>query len=153
MSVEENIELVRRFGEALTNRDWAAFNDLVAEGCEWTDVPSGRTLHGREELIAACKTFTTAFPDFSVASVTLIGQGAGRERVERSRNAHWSTPARRRRSRRADGSLVRTHRRRDRRGPQQPDRPLPRLLRRADADAATGPRLNQTRSRRRRNIG
>jgi steroid delta-isomerase-like uncharacterized protein len=75
MSVEENIEVVRRFGEALTNRDWAAFNDLVAEDCEWTDVPSGRTLHGREELIAACKTFTTAFPDFSVASVTLIGQG------------------------------------------------------------------------------
>jgi steroid delta-isomerase-like uncharacterized protein len=75
MSVEENIEVVRRFGKALTNRDWAAFDDLVAEDCEWMDVPSGRTLHGREELIAACKTFTTAFPDFSVASVTLIGQG------------------------------------------------------------------------------
>jgi steroid delta-isomerase-like uncharacterized protein len=75
MPVEENIEIVRRFGEALTNRDWGAFNDLVAEDCEWTDVPSGRTLHGREELIAACKTFTTAFPDFSVASVMLIGQG------------------------------------------------------------------------------
>jgi steroid delta-isomerase-like uncharacterized protein len=75
MSVEENIEVVRRFGEALTNRDWGGFNDLVAEDCEWTDVPSGLTLHGREELIAACKTFTTAFPDFSVESVTLIAQG------------------------------------------------------------------------------
>lgn len=75
MSVEENIEVVRRLGEALTNRDWAAFDDLVAEDCEWTDVPSGRTMHGRDELIAGCKSFTTAFPDFSVESVTLIGQG------------------------------------------------------------------------------
>jgi steroid delta-isomerase-like uncharacterized protein len=75
MSVEENIEVVRRFGEALTNRDWAAFDDLVAEDCEWTDVPSGRTMHGRDELIAGCKSFTTAFADFSVESVTLIGQG------------------------------------------------------------------------------
>ena len=75
MSVEENIGVVRRFGEALTNRDWAAFDDLVAGDCEWTDVPSGRTMHGRAELIAGCKSFTTAFPDFSVESVTLLGQG------------------------------------------------------------------------------
>jgi ketosteroid isomerase-like protein len=59
MSVEENIEVVRRLGEALTNRDWAAFDDLVAEDCEWTDVPSGRTMHGRDELIVGCKSFTT----------------------------------------------------------------------------------------------
>jgi ketosteroid isomerase-like protein len=72
MSVEENIEVVRRFGEALTNRDWGAFNDLVAEDCEWTDVPSGE-----RDAHRARRT--------------------GRERVERSRNAHWSTPARRRR--------------------------------------------------------
>jgi ketosteroid isomerase-like protein len=58
MSVEQNIEVVRRLGEALTNRDWAAFDDLVAEDCEWTDVPSGRTMHGRDELIAGCKSFT-----------------------------------------------------------------------------------------------
>jgi hypothetical protein len=32
MSVEENIEVVRRFGEALTNRDWAAFDDLRCRG-------------------------------------------------------------------------------------------------------------------------
>src|SRR5262245_16310695 len=75
MSVEENIEVVRRFGEALTERDWAAFDALVAEDCEWIDVPSGRTMQGRDELIAGCKSFTTAFPDFSVESVTLIGQG------------------------------------------------------------------------------
>jgi steroid delta-isomerase-like uncharacterized protein len=75
VSVRENIEVVRRFGEALTNRDWAAFDDLVADDCEWTDVPSGQTLRGRDELIAGCKAFTTAFPDFSVESVTIIGQG------------------------------------------------------------------------------
>ena len=75
MSAAENIEVVRRFGEALTKRDWAAFDDLVAEDCEWTDVPSGLAMHGRDELIAGCKRFTTAFPDFSVESVTLIGQG------------------------------------------------------------------------------
>jgi steroid delta-isomerase-like uncharacterized protein len=75
LSVEENIEVVRRFGDALSDRDWAAFDELVAEDCEWTDVPSGQTIHGRDELIAMCKTFTDAFPDFAVESVTLIGQG------------------------------------------------------------------------------
>lgn len=75
MTVRDNIEVVRRFGEALTNRDWAAFDDLVADDCEWTDVPSGQTLRGRDELIAGCKAFTTAFPDFSVESLTIIGQG------------------------------------------------------------------------------
>jgi steroid delta-isomerase-like uncharacterized protein len=76
LSVEENIEVVRRFSEALTARDWAAFEELVAEDCEWRDVPSGGTIHGRADLVALCKTFTTAFPDFAVESVTLIGQGA-----------------------------------------------------------------------------
>jgi ketosteroid isomerase-like protein len=75
MSVEENIEVVRRFGRALTDRDWAALDELVAADCVWTDAPSGQTLHGRDALVAACKTFTDAFPDFAVESVTLIGQG------------------------------------------------------------------------------
>lgn len=75
MTVRDNIEVVRRFSEALTNRDWAAFGDLVADDCEWTDVPSGQTLRGREQLIAGCKAFTTAFPDFSVESLTIIGEG------------------------------------------------------------------------------
>lgn len=75
MSVEGNIDVVRKFGEALTNRDWTAFHDLVADDCEWTDVPSGRTILGARGLAEACRTFTTAFPDFSVESVTLIGEG------------------------------------------------------------------------------
>jgi steroid delta-isomerase-like uncharacterized protein len=75
MSVEDNIEVVRRLGEALTNRDWTAFGDLVGEDCEWTDVPSGRTIRGVKDLIDTCRTFTTAFPDFSIESVTLIGHG------------------------------------------------------------------------------
>jgi steroid delta-isomerase-like uncharacterized protein len=75
VTVRDNIEVVRRFSEALTNRDWAAFGDLVADDCEWTDVPSGQTLRGREQLIAGCKAFTTAFPDFSVESLTIIGEG------------------------------------------------------------------------------
>src|SRR5262245_49487471 len=75
MSVEENIEVVRRFGEALTERDWAAFDALVAQDCEWIDVPSGRTMQGRDELIAGCKSLTTALPDFSPESGTLIGRG------------------------------------------------------------------------------
>jgi steroid delta-isomerase-like uncharacterized protein len=75
MSVEQNIEVVRRFGLALTQRDWEAFDDLVADDCEWTDVPSGETMRGRDELVAGCQRFTAAFPDFSVESVTLLGQG------------------------------------------------------------------------------
>ena len=34
-----------------------------------------RHIHGRAELVALCKVFTAAFPDFAVESVTLIGQG------------------------------------------------------------------------------
>lgn len=73
--MEENIEVVRRFSEALTTRDWAAFGELVDVDCEWTDVPSGGTIRGRDDLIDLCKAFTAAFPDFAVESVTLIGQG------------------------------------------------------------------------------
>ena len=50
MSVEANIEVVRRLNEALTNRDWAAFPDLVAVDCEWTEVPSGETIHDAVSL-------------------------------------------------------------------------------------------------------
>ncbi len=75
MSVKDNVEVVRKLGEALTNHDWTAFDDLVTEDCEWTDVPSGQTIRGVDELVDVCRAFTTAFPDFSVESVTLIGQG------------------------------------------------------------------------------
>jgi steroid delta-isomerase-like uncharacterized protein len=75
MSVKDNVEVVRKLGEALTNRDWTAFDDLVTEDCEWTDVPSGQTIRGVDELVDVCRAFTTAFPDFSIESVTLIGQG------------------------------------------------------------------------------
>ena len=75
VSVETNIEVVRRLGEALSSRDWAVFEELVAEDVEWTDIPSGRTIRGVKDLVDACRTFTTAFPDFSVESMTLIGQG------------------------------------------------------------------------------
>ena len=33
-----------------------------------------RTIIGVGDLVDACRTFTTAFPDFSVESMTLIGQ-------------------------------------------------------------------------------
>jgi steroid delta-isomerase-like uncharacterized protein len=73
--VSANTDVVHRFGEALTNRDWDAFREVVAEDCEWTDVPSGEVIHGVEALIGLCRNFTAAFPDFRVESVTLIGQG------------------------------------------------------------------------------
>jgi steroid delta-isomerase-like uncharacterized protein len=75
MSVDDNIEVVRKLGETLTQRDWAAFETLFAEDCEWKDVPSGRTIRGVEELVEACRAFTIGFPDFSVESERLIGQG------------------------------------------------------------------------------
>jgi steroid delta-isomerase-like uncharacterized protein len=75
VSVGGNIEVVRRLNEALTDRDWAAFAVLVGEDCEWTDVPSGRTIRGVKALVEACRAFTTAFPDLSLESVSLIGQG------------------------------------------------------------------------------
>lgn len=88
MAVEDNIEVVRKLGEALTNRDWPAFDALVAEDCEWQDVPTGRTIRGVEALVDACRTFTTAFPDFSVESETLIGQGDLVANEWRARGTH-----------------------------------------------------------------
>jgi steroid delta-isomerase-like uncharacterized protein len=88
VTAEDNIEVVRRFSEALTNRDWAALGDLVADDCEWTDVPSGQTLRGRDELIAGCRAFITAFPDFAVESVTVIGQGDVVANEWRGRGTH-----------------------------------------------------------------
>jgi limonene-1,2-epoxide hydrolase len=73
--MSDNAEVVRRFGEALTSRDWAAIRELVAEDCEWTDVPTGEVIHGVEALIDLCRTFTATFPDFRVESLTLVGQG------------------------------------------------------------------------------
>jgi steroid delta-isomerase-like uncharacterized protein len=71
----DNADVVRRLNASLTARDWEAFGDCLADDCEWTDVPSGGTLRGRDAVIAACKVFTAAFPDFEVESVTLIVQG------------------------------------------------------------------------------
>jgi limonene-1,2-epoxide hydrolase len=85
------IEVVRRFGEALTNRDWEAFRELVAEDCEWTDVPSGEVIHGVEALIGLCRTFTAAFPDFRVESLTLIGQGDVVANEWRGQGTHAAT--------------------------------------------------------------
>jgi steroid delta-isomerase-like uncharacterized protein len=75
MSAEANAEVVRRLNRAVTDRDWAAVRELVAEDCEWTDVPSGEVIHGVETLVGLFRTFTAAFPDFRVQSTTLIAQG------------------------------------------------------------------------------
>jgi steroid delta-isomerase-like uncharacterized protein len=75
VSADANAEAVRRLNRALTERDWAAVRELVAEDCEWTDVPSGEVINGVETLIGLLRTFTAAFPDFRVESATLIAQG------------------------------------------------------------------------------
>jgi steroid delta-isomerase-like uncharacterized protein len=75
VSARANTEVVRRLNEALTDRDWAAVRELVAEDCEWTEVPSGEVIHGVETLIGLLRTFTAAFPDFRVESTTLIADG------------------------------------------------------------------------------
>jgi steroid delta-isomerase-like uncharacterized protein len=89
--VSAGTEVVRRFGEALTNRDWDAFRDVVAEDCEWTDVPSGEVIHGVEALIDLCRNFTAGFPDFRVESVNLIGQGDLVANEWRGRGTHAKT--------------------------------------------------------------
>jgi steroid delta-isomerase-like uncharacterized protein len=75
VSTGANAEVVRRLNRALTERDWEAVRELVAEDCEWTDVPSGETIHGVEALIGLCRVFTAAFPDFRVESTRLIAEG------------------------------------------------------------------------------
>ncbi len=75
MSVEDNIEVVRRLMQTLSDRDWEGFAACIADDCEWTSVPVGTTRHGPAELIEGYRVFTTTFPDFTVEAITLIGQG------------------------------------------------------------------------------
>jgi steroid delta-isomerase-like uncharacterized protein len=88
---DANVEVVRRFGEAMTNRDWGALRGLVAEDCEWTDVPSGEVIHGVEALIELCRSFTAAFPNFRVESLNLVGQGGLVANEWRGRGTHAAT--------------------------------------------------------------
>ncbi len=88
MPVEDNIDVVRRLAAAVTRRDWEAFDELLAEDFQWTDVPSGSTINSRDEPIAAYKRFTAAFPDFRVECVTLIGQGCLVASEWRGRGTH-----------------------------------------------------------------
>ena len=45
MSVKDNLDVVRKLGEALTNRDWTVFDGLVVEDCD------GRTFRAAERSV------------------------------------------------------------------------------------------------------
>lgn len=75
MTIEDNIAVVCRLMETLSNREWEGFEALIAEDCEWTSVPMDLTRRGPKELVAGYRKFTEAFPDFFVEAITLIGQG------------------------------------------------------------------------------
>jgi SnoaL-like domain len=75
--------------EILNERDWDAHFELIAEDCEWEDVPAGLTIRGPGALVEETKSFVAAFPDIHVDLLRVIAQGdLVRDRVAGSGNAY-----------------------------------------------------------------
>ncbi len=75
MGVEANAAIVRRLVDLLNERDWDAHFELIAEDCEWEDVPGGLITRGPAELVEDTRSFVAAFPDIHVETLRVIAQG------------------------------------------------------------------------------
>jgi predicted ester cyclase len=88
-SVDENLEVIRRIGQAWNARDWTTFGQLHAEDVfvRFT-VPEGIT--GRVAHIEEAENFLTAFPDHKIQFpyLSLFGRGDRVCSVHRSGGTH-----------------------------------------------------------------
>jgi len=92
MSVEENAAIGRRLIDILNERDWDARFELIAEDCEWEDVPARLIIRGSGELVEATKSFVAAFPDIHVETLRMIAQGDLVAIEWRGRGTHTGEP-------------------------------------------------------------
>jgi ketosteroid isomerase-like protein len=92
MGVEENAAIGRRLVDILNERDWDAHFELIAEDCEWEDVPAGSITRGPQELVEDIKSFVAAFPDIHVETLRVIAQGDLVAIEWRGRGTHTGKP-------------------------------------------------------------
>jgi len=92
MGVEENAAIGRRLVDILNERDWGAHFELIAEDCEWEDVPAGLITRGPGELVEDTKSFVAAFPDIHVETLRVIAQGDLVAIEWRGRGTHTGKP-------------------------------------------------------------
>ena len=92
MGVEEQAAIGRRLVDILNDRDWDAHFELIAEDCEWEDVPGGLIRRGPGELVEAAKSFVAAFPDLHVETLRVIAQGDLVVIEWRGRGTHTGEP-------------------------------------------------------------
>ena len=69
------VDLHRRAHACFNGRDWAGVEKLMAEDCEYQDVPRGLTMKHRAEFIDWLKEWTSAMSDAEVGEVEYIDGG------------------------------------------------------------------------------
>lgn len=74
--LESNKELVRRFTEATNAADWAALEEIVADGfTRHSAATAGPEVRSREEFVQLQESFLVGFPDQRVDIQRLVAEG------------------------------------------------------------------------------
>lgn len=74
-SSQEVETIVRSLFEAFNRRDFAVATQVVAEECEFTDVPSGMVFRGPAGFVDFEEGWLTAFPDGQIEIINLVCRG------------------------------------------------------------------------------
>jgi ketosteroid isomerase-like protein len=61
--VLEPESVIRRFWDAINERDYARVAGAIAENCEWVSVPTQRTYVGPKVMVDGVRAFADEFPD------------------------------------------------------------------------------------------
>ena len=63
MSNEEIIKVTKEQLDAFMDKDWDKWSSVSAEDCTYDEIATQNKYEGRENVLAAMKGWTTAFPD------------------------------------------------------------------------------------------
>jgi ketosteroid isomerase-like protein len=61
--VLEPESVIRRFWDAINERDYARVAGAIAENCEWVSVPTERSYLGPKVMVDGVRAFADEFPD------------------------------------------------------------------------------------------
>ena len=78
MSNQEAVNITKEQLNAFMDKDWEKWSSVCAEDCVYDEIPTHSRIEGRENVLAAMKGWTTAFPDVkgSYDNVTIDGNKA-----------------------------------------------------------------------------
>ena len=62
-SIQRNMDLMRTYFDALFGKDLAPILDMIADDIEWTVVPTGDVLRGKQEIAKLAPNHWAASPD------------------------------------------------------------------------------------------